>query len=289
MKTSIISIEETKRGASQFSVKSPNGEVFIIGFDSNAPKQESERYSTFICSIMDDFEDTTGEDMFTYFTMQMTRAKLETPLFIMADHNEGRARIGKKIRMLRVERKIDSKTLAQMAGVDPANLSRIESGKLSAGLDTLSKIAMALDSKVDIVPNRPKEERDSTMGRHLWVLFTGNFCALAAVPPYSCFYWPVTQHSGIRIGDYVVPYQNNKQIGPCFIVAETHVERKQWIEERTDVNLPPHHPKTDARIFMKLNYAKDLTSTEEAIIIERAKEQISNRQQDLTLLQGDIL
>jgi DNA-binding XRE family transcriptional regulator len=62
-----------------------------------------------------------------------------------------RARIGCCIKQIREERGIEARDLARLAGIDAANLSRIENGKYSVGLDILSKIATALGKKVDFV------------------------------------------------------------------------------------------------------------------------------------------
>ena len=63
-----------------------------------------------------------------------------------------RTRIGKKIRSLREKKGMEARDLAKLAKIDAANLSRIEQGKLSVGLDILSKIAFVLGYEVDIVP-----------------------------------------------------------------------------------------------------------------------------------------
>ena len=55
-----------------------------------------------------------------------------------------RARIGVRIREIREERGMEARDLAKLAGIDAANLSRIENGKYSVGLDILAKIATAL-------------------------------------------------------------------------------------------------------------------------------------------------
>lgn len=44
-----------------------------------------------------------------------------------------------------------ARELAKLAGIDAANLSRIEKGKYSVGIDILSKIAAALGKKIDFV------------------------------------------------------------------------------------------------------------------------------------------
>ncbi|MBO4481625.1 MAG: helix-turn-helix transcriptional regulator [Bacteroidales bacterium] len=69
------------------------------------------------------------------------------------DKMEERIRIGTKIRELRQKQKIDAKTLALRAGIDASNLSRIEQGHYSVGLDILAKIANALNAHIELVEN----------------------------------------------------------------------------------------------------------------------------------------
>lgn len=68
-----------------------------------------------------------------------------------SDRDEERKRIGKRIRQIREEKGLDAKGIAKLANIDSANLSRIEQGRYSVGLDILSKIANALGVKVDLV------------------------------------------------------------------------------------------------------------------------------------------
>ena len=70
------------------------------------------------------------------------------------DRQGERTRIGKKIRQIREEKGIEAKDLAKLANIDAANLSRIEQGKYSVGLDILSRIAFVLGCQIDIVPNK---------------------------------------------------------------------------------------------------------------------------------------
>lgn len=63
---------------------------------------------------------------------------------------EERKRIGAKIRELRKEKNIEARKLAELASIDAANLSRIEQGRYSVGLDVLSKIALALGAKIEM-------------------------------------------------------------------------------------------------------------------------------------------
>lgn len=62
-----------------------------------------------------------------------------------------RTRIGERIRQIREERGLDARTLAKIADIDAANLSRIENGKYSVGLDVLARIATALGKKIDFI------------------------------------------------------------------------------------------------------------------------------------------
>ena len=67
------------------------------------------------------------------------------------DKYDERKRIGERIKELRKKRNIDAKTLAYRIGIDASNLSRIEQGHYSVGLDILSRIAYALGAKIDLV------------------------------------------------------------------------------------------------------------------------------------------
>ena len=46
---------------------------------------------------------------------------------------------------------MEARDLAKLAGIDAANLSRIEKGIYSVGLDILSKIAAVFGKKIDFV------------------------------------------------------------------------------------------------------------------------------------------
>lgn len=68
-------------------------------------------------------------------------------------HND-RIRIGKRIKELREQKRMEARDLALLVGIDAANLSRIEQGKYSTGIEILARIANILDAHVDIVPNK---------------------------------------------------------------------------------------------------------------------------------------
>lgn len=64
-----------------------------------------------------------------------------------------RQRIGQRIRDLRQEQRMTLAELAQRAGITSANLSNIENGRYSVGLDILNKIATALGAEINITTN----------------------------------------------------------------------------------------------------------------------------------------
>ena len=64
-----------------------------------------------------------------------------------------RERIGKRIRQMREKKGMEARDLALLAGIDAANLSRIEQGRYSTGIDILSRIAVILGAHLDLVPN----------------------------------------------------------------------------------------------------------------------------------------
>ena len=59
--------------------------------------------------------------------------------------------IGKRIAELRKERKLSQVDLAIKTGLDKGHIARIELGRYSVGVDTLQKIADALEVKIEII------------------------------------------------------------------------------------------------------------------------------------------
>ena len=62
-----------------------------------------------------------------------------------------RLRLGMHIAKLRAAKNMTQGDLAKASGVTLANISRIERGQYSPGLDVLTKIADALGAQIDIV------------------------------------------------------------------------------------------------------------------------------------------
>lgn len=62
-----------------------------------------------------------------------------------------RERIGARIKELRESKGLSVQELAIKVEMQRPNISRIEAGKYSTGIDILAKIATALDKRIDFV------------------------------------------------------------------------------------------------------------------------------------------
>lgn len=61
-----------------------------------------------------------------------------------------RERIGQQIAKLRKDRGLTQEQLSQIAGLDRANIAKIENGKYNTGIDILGRIADALGVEIKI-------------------------------------------------------------------------------------------------------------------------------------------
>lgn len=148
---------------STIEVIAQDGEKFIWDTYFPTPKQDQRHYAErlayyFEKYFKDNIGDNTGMGMQYWIWIQMTYFeglainggkgdREDERIFLYQE----RVRIGARIRELRKEKNIEAKLLSQLANIDAANLSRIEQGRYSVGLDVLSKIAIALGAKVELV------------------------------------------------------------------------------------------------------------------------------------------
>jgi DNA-binding Xre family transcriptional regulator len=143
-------------------VTAQDGEKFIWKTLFPTPKPKQQYYAERLAYYFEKyFEDNIDMSMQYWIWIQMTyyeglaidggKGDREEERILL---NQERVRIGARIRELRKEKNIDAKMLAQIANIDAANLSRIEQGKYSVGVDILSKLALILECHIDIVPNQ---------------------------------------------------------------------------------------------------------------------------------------
>jgi len=137
-------------------VTAPDGEVFSVLVSTG--KYSNEEYRHYQLHIIEWIFDLSFSQDKELMTQKIWNGLLFNGVSFMGmssgDRQGERTRIGKKIRSIREEKGIEAKDLAKLAKIDAANLSRIEQGKYSVGLDILSKIVFVLGCQVDIVPNQ---------------------------------------------------------------------------------------------------------------------------------------
>lgn len=131
-----------------------DGDVYEMGFPTTLALETRISTTEAAQACMDAFLQSGQKDMLLFMQQMMTGAGFDAPYYIKHETEDTRVRIGKQIRALRAELKMDAKTLAQKAEIDAANLCRIEQGKYSVGLEVLSRIAEALDASVELVPGK---------------------------------------------------------------------------------------------------------------------------------------
>lgn len=137
-------------------VSAPDGEIFSLLVSTG--KYTNEEYRRYELHIIEWVFDLSFSEDKEIMTQKIWNGLVFNGISFMGmssgDRQGERTRIGKKIRSIREGKGIEAKDLAKLAKIDAANLSRIEQGKYSVGLDILSKIAFALGYQVDIVPNQ---------------------------------------------------------------------------------------------------------------------------------------
>lgn len=137
-------------------VVAPDGEVFsVLAQIGIYTSEETRHYQLHLVEYVFDKNFSDNKEI---MTDNIWRDLLLNGVSFMGmssgDRQGERTRIGKKIRQIREEKGIEAKDLAKLANIDAANLSRIEQGKYSVGLDILSKLAFVLGYHIDFVPNQ---------------------------------------------------------------------------------------------------------------------------------------
>lgn len=69
--------------------------------------------------------------------------------------NSAAVEIGRRLKVLRVERGMMTKDVCEKAGIRPSTLTAIEEGRYNTGIRQITDIAHALGAHVEIVPDEP--------------------------------------------------------------------------------------------------------------------------------------
>ena len=179
-----IVAKEYGRGENcSFKIEMAPGECYVLGFDFSEPMKDS-RYEDAVSAAVRHYDSKKNGDLFLHICSEIEGQNLQRPLYIMQEKNEERLRIGRRIREIRGNMGLDAKKLSEMAGIDPANLSRIEQGRFSVGLDTLCKIASAMNCQLDFVKSeRGRKEREKKISELMESVISGK------VKPECDIFW----------------------------------------------------------------------------------------------------
>ena len=129
----------------------PEGEAFKISFLFPLENDDLGMVATYVANSFDR-NDSQDKSLMVYFVFCDVQANMGISFSSWSsDRAEERLRIGTRLKYIREKKKMEAKNIARIAGIDPSNLSKIEAGKYSVGLDILSKIANAIGASVDIV------------------------------------------------------------------------------------------------------------------------------------------
>ncbi|MFA6677208.1 MAG: helix-turn-helix transcriptional regulator [Bacteroidales bacterium] len=137
-------------------VQTPDGEVFnLLSSIGKYDKEETRLYYLHLIETIFDanFSDDK-ETMSSRIWKDLTRNGVDFLGMNSGNRQSERVRIGKQIRFLRKKKGMEARELALLAGIDAANLCRIEQGKYSFGIDILSRIAFVLGAHIDLVANK---------------------------------------------------------------------------------------------------------------------------------------
>ncbi len=140
-------------------VQTSDGEIFRIM--SDLAKYDSDECKKYVLHLIEFIFDRNFSDDKENMCNRISREFILNAVPSMGmdfgNRQRERVRIGKRIRELRESKKMEARDLALLTGIDAANLSRIEQGKYSTGVDILSRIAIVLDAHLDLIPNSQKE------------------------------------------------------------------------------------------------------------------------------------
>lgn len=128
-----------------------DGETFTLKAYLPVKKEEQEMIAQHLSKYFDKCFEDDKTSMIYWVLMEMMGNTGFSFYYGGSDRDEERKRIGKRIREIREQKGIEAKQLATLTNIDAANLSRIEQGRYSVGLDILSRISHGLGVKVDLV------------------------------------------------------------------------------------------------------------------------------------------
>ena len=75
----------------------------------------------------------------------------------MQEDNQAAKEVGRRLRELREEQRLNKTEVATRAGIKTSTLNAIEEGRYNTGIRQIADIAQALSAHVAIVPDEPPQ------------------------------------------------------------------------------------------------------------------------------------
>ena len=282
------------------TVETPQGDRFTVGLSGVVPIELQEQEAQIIAFLFDKYyQGDPAVIMGPIYREMLVMNCWSKPYWYGPDRNDERERIGAQIRTLREERNLEAKDLAKYADIDASNLSRIEKGKFSPGLDVLCKIAAAMDCSVEIIPNGATHNHYTVYrapraipDEHRNILITAKrstFLLAECLARYGEFHWQQTRFN-INVGDVVYVYvSEDHEIKYKMTVQHVNESYDHWMakEEEFWVNKERIQDESQTK-YALLRLVKESHSgklTEENLI----KHGFLRAPQGIKYLEGDLL
>lgn len=136
-------------------VQTADGEIFSV--TSDVDKYFDDEYKAYVLHLIEFIFDRNFSDdkekMISRISRDFILNAVPANEMNHGNRESERIRIGRRIKELREAKKMEARDLAILTGIDAANLSRIEQGKYSTGVDILSRICIVLNAHLDLIPN----------------------------------------------------------------------------------------------------------------------------------------
>lgn len=143
-----------------FHITSDDGDSYYVksllpalkDFDDN----DIHKWGNLLCNLFNESKKNNGNDItsiiYDVYIALMYKIGFSCKVWSDNVRTYERKRIGKQIKDMRLKQKMEAKKLAELTGIDAANICRIEQGSYSVGYDILAKIALALGARLELVP-----------------------------------------------------------------------------------------------------------------------------------------
>ena len=282
------------------TVETPQGDRFTLGLERVVPIPLQEQNAQVIAFLFDKYyKGDPSVIMGPIYREMLVNGCWAVPYWCGPDRDNERERIGAQIRALREERRMEAKDLAKYADIDASNLSRIEKGKFSPGLDVLCKIAAAMGCSVEILPIGASSNHYEVFRAPRAVLEEQRSLLITAknstfrlsdcLEKYGEFHWQQTRYN-INIGDIVYVYVSEERaIKYKMTVEQVDEKYDRWMAKEEEFWVDKERIQDESQTkYARLRLIKESRSgklTEENLV----KHGFLRAPQGIKHLEGDLL